>query len=337
MSRASESGSAGGVHGVGQRDRVLHGQHGARADAEVRGVRRVPGEHRRARAASVALRISRKCSHGERPAAMGGSSRRCPFSTLREHRLEQPQPLVRGRPVEPEPRPRRRRALDDERARAPRRRVAVRPQPARGRALERERERPEHRGRAEPDVAVAAGRDRRARSARRAGPGSCCPTPSAATTRSASSAAVVVDGLPVLQPHAELARPVGEDLLHAAAAHAVAVLAPEVHRRPAADPHHLLAPQQRGAAQAAGRDGVARVQVVEELVAPRDAPTVRSTGRVALDDRDLGPRRTQLREQGEVQAGRTTTDACDLHYRTTSRRRRGNVASRREGPMEIAR
>ena len=123
----------------------------------------------------------------------------------------------------------------------------------------------------------------------------------------------VLDRPLVLDAPTELEDALGEDVDHAAAVDAVAVPPADVHRLLAADAHDLVAPHLRGGAQPAAAHRVGRVDVVEELLAPRDAPALRRTRRVALDHGHLGPGRARPGQQREVQAGGATSYAYDLH------------------------
>ena len=62
------------------------------------------------------------------------------------------------------------------------------------------------------------------------------------------------------------------------------------------------------------RDGVGLAQVAHRRVREHDAPTESVVRPVALDHDDLVARVLQLHQQPEIQAGRATTDADDLHW-----------------------
>jgi hypothetical protein len=290
------------AQGVGERDGVLHGQHGARADAEVRGVRGIAREHEVARAPGLV-------AHLLEPLPRRRAQQRLARQDVGEDlRGDVEAPVGR----QPEPLPRRRGALDDERAGRAGGRVAVRPDPARVGALERERERVEHLRGAQPDVLVATRGDGRPE---RRGPGA--PQAAADAVGGHDEVRVQLGRVGhrplVLHAPAELEDALGEDVDHAAAVDAVAVAAADVHGLLAADAHDLVAPHLRGLAQPAAAHRIGRVDVVEELLAPRDAPAVRRARRVALDHGDLGPGRALAGQQREVQTGGATSNAYDVH------------------------
>ena len=66
-------------------------------------------------------------------------------------------------------------------------------------------------------------------------------------------------------------------------------------------------------ADGGGADGVVRGEVAEGLVGEDDAPAEGVVGAVALEDDDLVRGVAQLHRDGEVEARRTTADACDPH------------------------
>ncbi len=97
-------------------------------------------------------------------------------------------------------------------------------------------------------------------------------------------------------------------------------LAPDATKAMAAGAHLVAAdmnldvvPVVEGIEDVSAGHRVGRTQVAQRLVGKDHAPAEGVVGPVAFDDADVVRRVLQLHQQGEVQAGRATTDADDLH------------------------
>ncbi|MCO5578383.1 hypothetical protein L7F22_032224 [Adiantum nelumboides] len=303
---------------LGQRDRVGDREHGARADGEVCGVRRVAGEDDVAVAPGhvpdLAELQPRRGPHA------GRGDQRVPVERAGEDALEHPHGLVGRHRVEPQARPRLRRALHDAGADAVRRGVGVEPDPAGVGLLEREGERPERLARPEPHVAVGAVGDPRAEDV---GPGGADRGPDPVRgdddvrvrgQRVACGVAVGGDGGVEHELHADLAgRSLGQHLQQSRPADGVAVTPPEVHRAPG-DLHDLGVPHVRRGPHPLGTEGVGAEELVEDVLTECDREAGGRAGTVALRENDLVlPARPEPGQDREVQTGRSTTDDHDLH------------------------
>src|SRR6476469_7687918 len=80
-----------------------------------------------------------------------------------------------------------------------------------------------------------------------------------------------------------------------------------------AEHDHLVAPADRTALDLRCAHRVTRIEAVQHVIAERDAPAVRHAVRVALQHGYLGSRVAQLRQDAEVEPGRTSPDTDDPH------------------------
>ncbi len=124
-----------------------------------------------------------------------------------------------------------------------------------------------------------------------------------------------VDHLVVDEVDAQLLGPLGEDVLHDRAVDRVAVATTEVHGRVVVDADLLAVPPADGGPEPAPGGGIVGVDLVEQLVAPRDSPAVGGARLVPLDHGDVMAAVTKLRQDCEVHPRRATAHARDLHCR----------------------
>ena len=300
-----------GMQRVGEPDRVLERELGARADREMGRVRRIAQEHDLA--VMPALAGDAREVEPRRAAQM----RRVAHQAVAlEISLEQH--LARGDAVHPahlvetERPPGCLVALDDEGRGVRIEPVGVRPDPAVLGLLEDEGERVEHLVGAEPDVLVPAHLDARLENRGVAAPRPAVDAVGRDDQVGVSTGVRMVDLGFEPQLDAEAPRPLLQDIEQALARDASKAMAARADDLPL-EVHVDVVPVLEAACNRRGAVRVVLPQPVQRLVGEHHAPTERVVGAVALDHEDVVRRVAQLHRDRTVQPGRTTADADDLH------------------------